>query len=488
MRKAGNTVQISALNSAACAAGLTPAMTQAEAQNLCPDLQILPHDTKADTRLLKRLGLWAMQFTPLVMLDAPHALALNIHGCGHLFGGEAALARQSQQALATMGFTAHAALADTLGAARALAHTAPQRPLLISGTDATAKALAPLPLARLGPDQAAVQALRTVGLRTIGDLHRAPRASLARRYGAELLKAYDQAHGRAPEAFTPLMPPARFRESRTCATPLISFEDLCEAARLLSAPLATRLERAACGALHLRLLLFRVDGRTVWFDVRCSTPAHDAALFTRLLHDRLRQFKDQIDAGFGFDRAALEAVDTTPFEATQTSTQNPAHAQAATINAPAITALADRLNARFGDGTAQRFYARASHWPERAARIGAYEHAAPDWQQHTGLRPLTLFTPPQAIDAVAELPDGPPARITWRRQNFIITHAAGPERLEPEWWLLPSAIRKAGPEAQRRFRARSYYRLEDESGHRFWVFARMQETGVPQWFIHGLFA
>ena len=34
---------------------------------------------------------WCDRFTPLVALDPPHGLFLDITGCAHLFGGEAAL-------------------------------------------------------------------------------------------------------------------------------------------------------------------------------------------------------------------------------------------------------------------------------------------------------------------------------------------------------------------------------------------------------------
>src|SRR5262249_36048943 len=48
-------------------------------------------------------------------------------------------------------------------------------------------------------------------------------------------------------------------------------------------------------------------------------------------------------------------------------------------------------------------------------------------------RPLTLFTRPQAIDAIATVPDGPPIRFRWRRVLREVARAEGPERISGDW-------------------------------------------------------
>ena len=42
---------------------------------------------------------------------------------------------------------------------------------------------------------------------------------------------------------------------------------------------------------------------------------------------------------------------------------------------------------------------------------------------------------------LAEIPEGPPARFTWRRVTRRVVKAEGPERIAPEWWreLAPSS-------------------------------------------------
>lgn len=495
VEKVANVRQVSALNDLARKAGLQAGMPVADAQNLCPTLQTMAHNKKADARFLENLGLWGLQFSPLVMPLSPDGLAFNISGCDHLFGGEQMMAEQCRTQYAAQGLTTRLAVADTVQAARAVARYGKGALSIIdTGRLPHERALGPLPLYALAPDQKTYRALQAVGLRKVADLKRVSRAALARRYSDALQTAYDQALGYQAEPFTPLLPPAIYRQSRNLVNPLTSFPHLCDVAGRLSVPLAKQLEENGLGAQQLRLIFFRVDGEAVWFDVRLGTCSHDAAHFTRLLHDRLRQFEDRIDAGFGFERAILEAVETTPFDHQQQVMAQ--EKQQATSNVDqAVVALADRLRARFGDQSIQQFYARASHWPERSCRMGAYEAQAQAWDNHTKMRPLSLFNPPHLIDVVADSADTAPVRFVWRHQVFDIVHAEGPERIAPEWWLLPEAVRKAGPEVQRRFRSRDYYRVEDKDGHRFWLFCRGTDGAVvgsadslqPQWFLHGLF-
>lgn len=91
-----------------------------------------------------------------------------------------------------------------------------------------------------------------------------------------------------------------------------------------------------------------------------------------------------------------------------------------------------------------------------------------------------MFQHPQRIEALAEIPDGPPLKFRWRRVLHDVARAEGPERIAPEWWRLDDASL-----------TRDYYRVEDTQGRRFWVFRDGlygQETERPGWFVHGLFA
>ena len=94
------------------------------------------------------------------------------------------------------------------------------------------------------------------------------------------------------------------------------------------------------------------------------------------------------------------------------------------------------------------------------------------------IRPLRLFARPEPVEAIAEVPDGPPVHFRWRRALYRIARAEGPERIAAEWW------RADGP-------TRDYFRVEDSAGHRFWLYREGlygRETVSPRWYLHGVFA
>jgi protein ImuB len=96
-------------------------------------------------------------------------------------------------------------------------------------------------------------------------------------------------------------------------------------------------------------------------------------------------------------------------------------------------------------------------------------------------RPIRLFGRPEPIEAIAEVPDGPPVRFRWRRVLHQVAHAEGPERIAMEWWR----------DQKGRALTRDYFRVESREGVRVWVYREGlygRELMEPRWFLHGLFA
>jgi protein ImuB len=105
---------------------------------------------------------------------------------------------------------------------------------------------------------------------------------------------------------------------------------------------------------------------------------------------------------------------------------------------------------------------------------------------------------------MAEVPDGPPMRFTWRRVAYAVAEAAGPERIAPEWWRHLSAPQAQVPpddddglsgeivDPEAREKTRDYYVAESADGARFWMYREgfygaADAGGAPRWFLHGLF-
>ncbi|MFN5759283.1 MAG: DUF6504 family protein, partial [Sphingomonadaceae bacterium] len=156
--------------------------------------------------------------------------------------------------------------------------------------------------------------------------------------------------------------------------------------------------------------------------------------------------------------------------------------------ARAVGLLTDRLSVRLGAERVRRFAAADSHIPECAGFTVPVARpvlplADPSGTLEAGeppLRPVHLMDPPQIVQVIAEVPDGPPRRFRWRRQVHDITAYEGPERLSAEWWK-----RRDGAGL-----TRDYYRVEDSEGRRFWLFRHGlygREKDKPDWYLHGLF-
>jgi protein ImuB len=454
-----------AVNPQAAALGLVAGQSLADAQAIAPAVQPRPEDRDAEAARLQALGLWALRFTPLVALNPPDGLLLDLTGVEALFGGELALRDRVLRGLARLGHVAQAAIAGTVPLAAAIARCA-QGTVVPPGQDALAAQGLPLPAMRLAP--AALSGLRRLGLERAGDLLAQPRAPLARRFGAALVLALDQMLGHTTAPFRSLRPPAEFHVTRDMMEPLITRGGIDAAMSRMLPALCQQLADAGRGLRRLVLRAHRGDGTVQEAMLGLGRPSRDPVHLLRLLGNKL----DALEPRFGFDRLELLAEVTEPLAALQSGmagTPAPAAEQAA------LAELIDRLGQRL---PVWRLAPRASHWPERAAmRADPFaEIATPEgWAARP--RPLRLLRHPEQVQVIAVLPDSPPRRIHWRGRWIEISAAEGPERFEPEWW-------RDRPDRP----VRDYYRLECADGTRLWVCRAGLPDAGPRWFLHGAFA
>src|SRR5690606_9525030 len=160
-------------------AGLRPGLSLAQARAMHPDLAVAAEDAAADAALLERIADSCQRYTPLVALDPPDGVLLDIAGCAHLFGGEAALIADLVRRISGFGFAARAGVAGTIGAAWAITRYS-EATCVASGSERAH--LRPLPLPALRIDAETAAALRRVGFRRIGDIMDIARAPLAARF------------------------------------------------------------------------------------------------------------------------------------------------------------------------------------------------------------------------------------------------------------------------------------------------------------------
>ncbi|MFC3131632.1 Y-family DNA polymerase [Microbaculum marinum] len=485
-------MRLAAVDRVAAAAGLDPGLTLADARARRPDLETFPADPEADRRTLLALAEWAGRYTPLVSLDGPCGLVLDIAGCTHLFGGETALLADLTGRVRRRGRTGAAAIADTATAARALARTTPGTVVPPGGN---AEAVAALPVGALEADPSTVATLDRLGLKRIGQLVGLPRQTLAARFGPDLLTRLDRALARADEPLSPLRAPPAFLVERTFAEPIRLVEDIERTIRTLAGHLAEPLTRHGQGARRLALTLFRLDGRALRIEAGLSRPARAPDVMASLLRERLVTFDSGLDTGEGIELVRLAAEVVEAFDAEQVAAARIAPDR--TEDEEALARLADRLAARLGRDHVVRLVSRDSHIPERAAAaVPAVDGlSGTHWPQplprpgRAPERPLRLLAVPEPIEAIAEVPDGPPIRFRWRRVLRRIARMEGPERIAPEWWAQAGGgLQEASEDAATL--TRDYFRVEDDAGRRYWVFRAGlfgRETARPRWYLHGLF-
>ncbi len=459
--------------------GIHQGQSLSDARALNPGLEPVHYDPQAQARILHEIALWCERYTPLVALAGDDGLFLDISGCSHLFGGEAAMFDDMLARLAAQGLSCRASIADTPGAAWAMAWFGSS---CIVPDGEQASAIAGFSVAALRISRKTTKALCGVGLKTIGCIENLPRAPLASRFGKDLLRRLDQALGLEDEVISPLRPVAELASEKRFVEPIVHEDDIRQAISILADNIMPLLEKRGLGARRCEIRLFRVDGAVSSLLVNAASPLRDPSRIAALFFERIAGLHDDLDAGFGFDLARLNILEADQFDEGQGDLIDPSGP------GDGYAALIDRLGARLGTARVRRFVLADTHIPERSfgtipvARSGSCHDimrqcCAP---RDCLTRPVMLLDHPEMVDVLAAVPDGPPVRFRWRKVPYEVVRSEGPERIACEWWR----------DGRGAF-ARDYFRVEEREGRRFWIFRYglyVRETSRPTWYMHGLFA
>ena len=415
-----------ACNAAAEAAGVRPGSSLAAAWALAPQLRMLSRAAAAEREALEAIAAWACQFTSRVSLEPPQGVLLEVEGSLRLFGGAGRLIALVRRGLGQLGFEALLGTGPSARAALWLARGA--------GEDLDA-----LPVEAIDAAPQARALLRRIGIRTLGDLTRLPRAGVAARFGQRLLDDMDRALGRVPEARDFFIPPERFSAQLELPAPVMEAERVLFAAHRLLLQLEGFLAARHAGVRRFRLNLLHHDAPPSAIDIGFSVPRRDTGHGLRLLRERL---EGSALAG-AVEAIRLEAGGLVPLHGTTRDLLGDAR-----IGAEDWERLTERLQARLGGERVHGLCLHADHRPERAWRAlgeGSPAIAPP------GPRPLWLLEPPRRLG----------------EGDFVLL--AGPERIESGWWDGEDAVRD--------------YFIAARGPSLAWIY-RAREG----WFLHGLFA
>lgn len=418
---------------------------------------------------LERIVEWCDRYSPFLSRDGNDGVIVDITGCAHLYGGEGALLLDVQRRLARAGAKTHGAIADSIGAAWALARYGTHK-FIVSGVMNTIALLDPLPVEALRLDSATVQKLRRLGLTDIASIRKLARSSLNARFGETLLGRMDQAFSLAEELITPWRPAAEYRASRILAEPISTVSSVEHVLRELLEDVCLRLEKNHLGSRCMDLACYRVDGTVDRCEVRTSKPTRSSTHLIRLFRDRL----EKLWADFGFETFTLSVLIAEELNPSQLSfIGNDLDNEESQTS---FDAFIDRISMRLGIDIVNRIAVCESYLPEfmvklQSAVISSSSFKSAEWPLYR-LRPTRLINPPMPI----EVPDAKLSQyFVIGKQRHTVVRAEGPERLTPEWWREPVS----------QWETRDYYRVEDDNGLRFWIF---QCHKTNRWYLHGHFA
>ena len=439
---------------------------------------IFPHQPQrqwdAAKATLAALVKSAQGFTPRVTSEPPDALLLELAGSLRLFGGLPALLQALRAAFPR---PLRLALAPTPLAAVLLARAGANCCILDAAR--LQGRLAPLSIAHLRWPPADLARLHGMGVHTLAELLRLPRAGLARRIGPEKLWQLDRLTGARPDPRAALAQAERFHER---IDPDYETRD-CQ--RLLGAlqPALERLEvflrERQRGLTSLRLRLHYRHAEPLVCILRCVAPEYRAARFAALLAARLESLTLQepvrrIEITAGRPRRFVAA--NAPLWATGE--------QGGALTAAQAPEFLQTLLARLGDDAVYSLSEIDEHRPERqqrrvwptldATRLPVSPRTATG--AATGVatagtvRPLGILQAPLALQTLRD-PSGHVRAL--RHEGHELTLLSGPERLQTGWW--------DGGDI-----ARDYYVACAADGARWWIF---RECDPPRrWFVHGCFA
>ncbi|MDT2076641.1 MAG: DNA polymerase Y family protein [Planktomarina sp.] len=509
---------ISSLSHNAECRGLTLGQPLRDAMAMCPDLVTYLQNPQLEARFLTSLRRWAIKFSPWVAEEVPNALVIDLTGCAHLFGGEEGVIAQVELDCHNLRLSVHIGVADTKGAAWALARYAGQ-PLGLSRTgDAidqeapatrsravkrhnwerggqlprlrssrggsgriaapgfTREALIALPVAALRLEEHVITSLNRLGIRRVEDLMVQPRATIARRFGKGTVYRMDQTLGVAPEPVSPAKQALHFACRLTLPEPIGLVEDMLAALDNLLPRLAASLKAKGRGVRRLRLEAYRTDQTMQSVEVGMARPSADAARMRPLLAIKLGDIK----AEFGIDVLRIVAAQTEPVYAHQHKghIEVGAAVVAGLSQNTALDDLIGKLGARIGLEAITRLHPGDSHIPEKAAQVLAAAWSIPqmDWTASSRARPLIHFEPePLSTSSGPQVP----LHFKWRGQLHEVCKAEGPERIAPEWWLAERAWRSG---------TRDYWQVVTKAGDRLWLYFAHGGAVSGGWFCQGRFA
>lgn len=445
--------------------GLRANMPLADARITIPSLEAFKYQLQKQQKLLQEMAEWFIRYTPHVALNPPDGLFLDLSGCT-VWKSEAQHLEEISKRFDGK-YHIKLAIADTMGAAWALAHYSEKQ---IAKPKEQLQALLHLPPKALRLAAPTLERLAKLGFHNIDSfIHIAP-STLRRRFGDEINLRISEALGHKPEAFEPITEPHPYQERLHCLEPITTAKGIEIAIENLLETLCGRLQKEDVGVRNAKLSAYRLDGKLQQISIGTNQPSINIKHLFKLFELKIKQIAPDLGIEL-FIMDVIEVEELTKHQEAlwQTQTQT---------DFGEIAELLDRISIKAGKNAIRRYLPQEHYWPENSIKAVTDLKQQPEteWQTHKP-RPTVMLNEPEPIQVSAPIPDYPPMTFTYKGEIHRIAKADGPERIEREWWLNDG-------------KHRDYYQVEDEKGQRYWLFrlGHYDDKIAAQWFIHGFFA
>ncbi len=281
--------------------GIAAVMAAADAKAIVPALEVVDDIPGQADKLLKALGEWCIRYTPMIAIDLPDGLILDISGCAHLWGGERAYLKAIIKTLRNKGYDARGAMADTVGASRAIARFGKVKPIIEPGGQANA--LLSLPPAALRLEPLILERLQKLGFYTIKSFIGIGRSVLRRRFGDDFLLRLNQALGNEDEPLQLLHPVEPYHERLPCLEPIRTATGIEIAIKTLLEQLCRRLQGEGKGLRIAVLKCYRVDGKVIGANIGTNRASHHTGHLFKLFELKI----SSLEPALGIELFTLDA-------------------------------------------------------------------------------------------------------------------------------------------------------------------------------------
>jgi protein ImuB len=463
-----NRIIVTAANHLAEAQGVSVGMAAADAKALVLNLQVIDDIPGQAAKLLKALGEWCIRYSPIIAVDIPGGLLLDVSGCTHLWGGERGYLKEIITRLKSKGYDVRGAMADTVGAAWAVARFGRVKPIIEPGEQIAA--LLELSPAALRLEPVILERLQKLGFYTVKSFINMGRSALRRRFGDDFLLRLNQALGNVDEPLSLLHPIEPYTERLPCLEPIRTRTGIEIAIKTLLENICRRLAGDGKGIRTAILKGYRVDGEVIQVQIGTNRASHNIAHLFKLFELKIELIRPKL----GIELFTLEAPKVDDVEPEQEALWSP---EGCGMDDTHLAELLDRLANKIGADKIHRYLPQERYWPEASVKQARSLNDKPTTAWRTDKpRPSLLLPRPERIEVTALLPDNPPMLFIYKGVRHIIKKADDAERIEREWWLDEGAHR-------------DYYVVEDQEGRRYWVFRSGHYTDeASQWYLHGFFA